>query len=175
MPLLTMRVFSEEKKTGSIELLLTYPISDWAVVLGKFGAIKMMILAILVSTVPSILLLFGITSPDIGSIITGYLGLILLGASLGALGIFISSLTENQIVAAAITFAAVLFFKILSWGAALADETVGSFLKHLSISEHLDSFNKGIISLPDLSYFILFTVFFLFMTLRSLETYRWRG
>lgn len=175
MPLLTMRLFAEEKKTGTIELLLTYPLSDVSVVLAKYLAAMLVLMLMLVSSIPHVLILFGLSQPDLGTVISGYLGLILLGAAFLALGLFISSLTENQIVAAVITFGMVLLFWILSWSASITDEKTGAFLRQLSILEHLDSFNKGIISLPDLSFFILFTVFFLFMSLRSIEAYRWRG
>lgn len=175
MPLITMRLFSEEKKTGTIELLLTYPVTDWAVLAGKFAAAMVVLLLMLASTLPSILLLFGLSQPDTGTLVSGYLGLLLMGAAFLSLGLFISSLTENQIVAAVVSFGAVLIFWILSWSASITEEKVGGFLKQLSILEHLDSFNKGIIVLADLSFFLLFTAFFMFMTLRSLEAQRWRG
>jgi ABC-2 type transport system permease protein len=175
IPLLTMRVFSEEKKSGSIELLLTYPISDPAVVLGKYFASTLLLLIMLAATWPSMLLLFGIGEPDAGSMFTGYLGLFFMGAAFIALGIFVSSLTENQIISASLTFGAVLLFWILSWTSTILGEPWGALTKQLSILEHLDSFYKGLISLPDVTFFALFTVFFLFLTLRSLETHRWRG
>jgi ABC-2 type transport system permease protein len=175
LPLITMRLFSEEKKTGTIELLLTYPVTDLAVVAGKFAASMLVLIVMLASTLPSILLLFGLSQPDVGTLASGFLGLTLMAASFLSLGLFISSLTENQIISAVVSFGAVLIFWILNWGASIADESVGAFLKQLSILEHLDSFNKGIIALADLSFFLLFTAFFIFMTLRSLETQRWRG
>ena len=147
----------------------------WPYLFGKFFAALVILLLMLLSTVPSVLILFGLSQPDIGTVITGYLGLIFLGASFLALGIFISSLTENQIVSAVISFGMVLLFWILSWSSSITDEKTGAVLKQFSILEHLDSFNKGIISIPDLSFFLLFTAFFLFLTLRSLESYRWRG
>jgi ABC-2 type transport system permease protein len=175
IPLLTMRVFSEEKKSGSIELLLTYPISDPAVVLGKYFASTLLLLIMLAATWPSMLLLFGIGEPDAGSMFTGYLGLFFMGAAFIALGIFVSSLTENQIISASLTFGSALLFWILSWTSTILGEPWGALTKQLSILEHLDSFYKGLISLPDVTFFALFTVFFLFLTLRSLETHRWRG
>jgi ABC-2 type transport system permease protein len=175
IPLLTMRVFSEEKKSGSIELLLTYPISDSAVVLGKYFSSTLLLLIMLAATWPSMLLLFGIGEPDAGSMFTGYLGLFFMGAAFIALGIFVSSLTENQIISASLTFGSALLFWILSWTSTILGEPWGALTKQLSILEHLDSFYKGLISLPDVTFFALFTVFFLFLTLRSLETHRWRG
>jgi gliding motility-associated transport system permease protein len=175
MPLLTMRLFSEEKKSGTIELLLTYPVTDWSVLFGKFLSAALLLLIMLAGTLPFLALLFGIGNPDPGTLLSGYLGLLLMGAAFMALGIFISSLTENQIVAAAISFGSALLFWVLSWSSTLSGEKVGAVLRQLSILEHLESFNKGMLALPDLSFFVLFTAFFLFLTLRSLETNRWRG
>lgn len=175
IPLLTMRVFSEEKKSGSIELLLTYPISDPAVVLGKYFASTLLLLIMLAATFPSMLLLFAIGEPDPGSMFAGYLGLFFMGAAFIALGVFVSSLTENQIISASLTFGSALLFWILSWTSTILGEPWGALTKQLSILEHLDSFYKGLISLQDVTFFALFTAFFLFLTLRSLETHRWRG
>ena len=175
MPLLTMRLFSEEKKSGTIELLLTYPVTDLAILFGKFLAAALLLLVMLAGTLPFVVLLFGIGDPDPGTLLSGYLGLLLMGAAFMALGIFISSLTENQIIAAAVSFGSALLFRVLSWSSTLSGEKVGAVLKQLSILEHLESFNKGILALSDLSFFVLFIAFFLFLTLRSLETNRWRG
>jgi gliding motility-associated transport system permease protein len=175
IPLLTMRLFSEEKKSGTIELLLTYPVTDLSVLFGKFLSAGLVLLIMLVGTLPFLALLFGLGNPDPGTLLSGYLGLLLMGSAFMALGIFISSLTENQIVAAAISFGSALLFWVLSWSSTLSGEKVGAVLRQLSILEHLESFNKGILALSDLSFFVLFTAFFLFLTLRSLETNRWRG
>ena len=175
MPLLTMRLFSEEKKSGTIELLLTYPVTDLAILFGKFLAAALLLLVMLAGTLPFVVLLFGIGDPDPGTLLSGYLGLLLMGAAFMALGIFISSLTENQIIAAAVSFGSALLFWVLSWSSTLSGEKVGAVLRQLSILEHLESFNKGILALSDLSFFVLFIAFFLFLTLRSLETNRWRG
>jgi len=175
MPLLTMRLFSEEKKSGTIELLLTYPVTDLAVLFGKFLAAALLLLVMLAGTLPFVVLLFAIGDPDPGTLLSGYLGLLLMGAAFMALGIFISSLTENQIIAATVSFGSALLFWVLSWSSTLSGEKVGAVLRQLSILEHLESFNKGILALSDLSFFVLFIAFFLFLTLRSLETQRWRG
>jgi ABC-2 type transport system permease protein len=175
MPLLTMRLFSEEKKSGTIELLLTYPVTDLAILFGKFLSAALLLLVMLAGTLPFVALLFGIGDPDPGTLLSGYLGLLLMGAAFMALGIFISSLTENQIIAAAVSFGSALLFWVLSWSSTLSGEKVGAVLRQLSILEHLESFNKGILALSDLSFFVLFIAFFLFLTLRSLETNRWRG
>ncbi|MBI4962340.1 MAG: ABC transporter permease subunit [Desulfomonile tiedjei] len=175
MPLLTMRLFSEEKKSGTIELLLTYPVTDVGVLLGKFLGAILLLVVMLAGTFPFAIMLAGIGRPDYGVFLTGYLGLLLMGGAFMALGMFISSLTENQIVAAAISFGAAILCWVLSWSSSLTDETTGAVLRQLSILEHVESLNKGILSLADISFFVLFTAFFLFLTLRSIETYRWRG
>jgi ABC-2 type transport system permease protein len=175
MPLLTMRLFSEEKKSGTIELLLTYPMTDVGVLVGKFLAAMLLLAVMLAGTVTFPLMLAGIGAPDYGIMLSGYLGLLLMGAAFMALGMFISSLTENQIVAAAISFGAAILCWVLSWSSSLTDASIAAVLRQLSILEHMESLNKGILSLSDISFFVLFTVFFLFLTLRSIEAYRWRG
>ncbi len=175
MPLLTMRLFSEEKKSGTMELLLTYPIDDTAFVFGKFLAAVALLLIMLAGAFSFPILLASLSQPDFGVILSAYLGLFLMGAAFMALGTFISSLTENQIVAAAISFGAAILFWVLSWTSSLVGESTGGVLRQLSILEHMESFNKGVLSAPDLSFFILFIAFFVFLCLRSLETHRWRG
>jgi ABC-2 type transport system permease protein len=175
MPLMTMRLFSEEKRSGSIELLLTYPISDIGVMLGKFFAAIFLLIVALLGTVTIPGVIAYLSNPDWGPFITGYLGLLLMSASFLSMGMFISSLTENQIIAAAITFGASILFWVISWTSTFVEGPVGEVIKQLSILEHMESFNKGILSLSDLSFFILFILFFLFLTLRSLEAHRWRG
>lgn len=175
IPLLTMRLFAEEKKTGSIELLLTYPITDAGVLAGKFLAAMFVVAVMLGGTLPFIVILVGIGQPDPGTILSGYLGLLLLASAFVSLGIFISSLTENQIVAAAVSWGGVLLFWMVNWSSSLTDEHMAYVLRQMSIHEHLGSFTKGILSLSDISFFVLFAAFFLFLTLRSLETHRWRA
>lgn len=175
MPLMTMRLFSEEKKSGSIELLLTYPISDTGVVMGKFLASTLVLVVMLAGTATFPMILAILAEPDWGILASGYLGLLLMGCAFLSMGIFLSSLTENQIVSAAVSFGAALLCWIMSWTSSFSGEKLGAVLRQMSILEHLDSFHKGILSLVDVSFFILFMAFFLFLTLRSVETYRWRG
>jgi len=175
VPMLTMRLFSEEKKSGTMELLLTYPIDDSAFVFGKFLAALALLIITLLATFISPILLASLVQPDLGVVLSGYLGLFLMGAAFMALGTFISSLTENQIVAAAISFGAAILFYVLSSTSSFVGGPTGTVLKQLSILEHMESFTKGVLTAPDLSFFILFIAFFLFLSLRSLETHRWRG
>lgn len=175
MPLLTMRLFAEEKKSGTIELLLTYPISDIEVLLGKFFACAGILVVMLAFSLvfPGIVMAFG--EPEPGPVITGYIGLMLLGASFISLGIFASSLTENQIVAATVSFGVLFLFWMLNMSVAFVGPWAGNFINYISITHHLEAFAKGVIDTEDVIFYLAFCLFFLFLTLRMLESKRWRG
>ena len=175
MPLLTMRLFAEERKQGTIELLLTYPVRDLAAVLAKFAACLAVytIMLALTGLYPALLIIFA--RPEVGPILAGYLGLFLLGASFIALGALASSLTENQIIAAAVSFGFLLIFWVIGWSSQFASGDVGRLLSHLSLLDHFDGFPKGVIDSKDVIFYLSFMVFCLFLTLRSLESQRWRG
>jgi len=175
MPILTMRLFAEEKKTGTIELLLTYPVRDSEVLLGKYAAAVVLYLVMLLFTAlyPGMLAYFA--RLEWGPLLSGYLGLVLLGWAFLAIGVLASSLTENQIVAAIATFGVLLIFWVIGWSADFAGPGRGKLLSHLSILEHFDGFAKGVIDTKDVVYYLDFTVLALFLTLRSLESKRWRG
>ena len=173
-PLLTMRLFSEEKKSGTIELMLTFPVNDIDVILGKYLACFSVLLTmiLLTTTFPILLVIFG--EPEVKPILTGYLGLILMGAAFISLGIFSSSLTENQIVAASVSFGMLFFFWLISYSVTLVSGGLGQILAYLSINEHIESLSKGVIDSEDIIYYLCFIAVFLFLTLRSLEANRWR-
>lgn len=173
-PLLTMRLFAEEKKTGTIELLLTFPVNDVDVVLGKYLACLVVLLTMVLLTVTYPVLLIILGEPEVVPIGTGYLGLILLGAAAISLGIFTSSLTENQIVSASMSFGMLFFFWLISYSVPLVSAGFGQLLSYLSINEHIESMSKGVVDSTDIIYYLCFIVLFLFLTLRSLETKRWR-
>lgn len=173
-PLLTMRLLAEEKKTGTIELLLTFPIKDVDVVLGKYLACLVVMLAMVLLTATYPVLLVTLGEPEVVPIATGYLGLVLIGAAAISLGIFTSSLTENQIVSASISFGMLFFFWLISYSVPLVSGGLGQFLSYLSINEHIASMSKGVVDTEDIIYYLCFIVLFLFLTLRSLETKRWR-
>jgi len=175
LPLLTMRLFAEEKKQGTFELLLTYPLSDAAVVMGKYLAALSVFALMLAGSLLYPLLLVIYSNPEPGPIVTSYIGLFLMGASFVAMGIFFSSITSNQIIAGAATFGVSLFFLIIGWAAPFVGSTFSKVLSQISILEHYDTFAKGIINLQDVTYYVFLTVFFLFMTLRSLESAHWRS
>jgi ABC-2 type transport system permease protein len=175
MPMVTMRLFAEERRSGTIELLLTYPVRDGAVLVGKYLAALALYAMMLFLTLlyPGIVSYFA--RLDWGPVLTGYLGLLLLGSTFLAVGVFASSLTENQIVASIISFGILLIFWILGWSADYAGGAWGKVLSDLSIIEHFDNFGKGVIETKDVIYYLNFTVLALFLTLRSLETRRWKG
>jgi ABC-2 type transport system permease protein len=175
MPMVTMRLFAEERRSGTIELLLTYPVRDGAVLLGKYLAALALYALMLAGTLlyPAIIVYFA--SLDWGPLATGYLGLLLLGAAFLAVGLFVSSLTENQIVAAITTFGVLLALWIVGWTADSAGGTWGKVLSHLSIIEHFDNFAKGVVDTRDVIYYLNLTIVALFLGLRSVEARRWKG
>ena len=169
LPLVTMRLFAEERRAGTIELLLTYPVRDGAVLAGKYLAALALYAIMIALTLLYPLIVVYFARLEWGPIFTGYLGLLLMGATFIAVGVFASSLTENQIVAAITTFGALLIFWILGWSADYAGGTAGKVLQFLSILEHNDSFSKGVLDTKDVLYYLNFTLLALFLTLRSLE------
>ncbi len=175
MPLLTMRLFAEEKKAGTLELMLSYPVRETELLFGKFTACMVIFLIMLALTWLYPFLLWLYAEPDIGPVVTGYLGLFLMGTAFIALGLMVSSVTENQIVAAAISFGAILMFWLIGWAETFAGPSLGKVLSHISLLEHFESFSKGVIDTRDIIYYVNFNILFLFMTMRSLESKRWRG
>ncbi len=175
MPIVTMRLFAEERKSGTIELLLTYPVRDGAVLIGKYLAAFALYGVMLAATLlyPAIVLYFA--RLEWGPLLTGYLGLVLLGGTFLAVGLLSSSLTENQIVAAISTFGVLLILWVINWSADYAGGLTGKILSHLSIIEHFESFSKGVLDTRDVIYYVNFMILALFLTLRSLEARRWNG
>lgn len=175
MPLLTMRLFAEEKKAGTLELMLSYPVRETELLFGKFTACIVVFFIMLVPTFLYPLFVWFYAEPDIGPILTGYLGLFLMGTAFIALGIMVSSATENQIIAAAISFGAILMFWLIGWSETFVGPVLGKVLSHISLLEHFETFSRGVIDTRDIIYYINFNILFLFMTMRSLESKRWRG
>jgi len=175
IPMITMGLFSEEKKRGTIELLLTAPLRDSQVVLGKFFAAVTFFLIMLLSTwVPmSVLFLYG--DPASGPILTGYLGLLLYGIALISLGVFISTVTENQIVAAILTFGATMGLWLIDAPARNAQATTKEVLTYLSVLQHLEDFMKGVFATSHIIFYLSLTLVGLFLTYRSIDSLRWRG
>lgn len=175
MPMITMRTYSEEKRSGTIELLLTSPLTDFQIIMGKFfGALGLWAVMMLV-TLPHLGILFYFGNPEWKPIVTAYVGLLLLGACFISLGLFISSLTSNQIVAGIATFAVFLFLWIITWIGSFSGPTVDKLTAYLSINDHLDDFGKGVIDTTHLIYYLSFITFSLFLTAKSVDSERWRG
>jgi ABC-2 type transport system permease protein len=175
LPMITMRTYAEEKRSGTIELLLTSPLTDLQIIIGKFlGAVTLYIVMLLVTLVHvGVLFVYG--QPEWQSIASGYLGLLLMGGAFISLGLFLSSTTTNQIVAGMLTFAILLLLWIVSWFADSASPRVASVLNYLSVTQHFDDFAKGIIDTTHVVYYLSFIAFGLFLTVRSVDAERWRG
>jgi ABC-2 type transport system permease protein len=175
LPMITMRTYAEEKRSGTIELLLTSPVTDVEIVFGKFlGAIGFYA-ALLGVTMLNIAILFIFGNPEIMPVVTGYLGLFLLGSCLISLGLFISSTTKNQVVAGAATFVVALLLWIVSWLGSSFGPNTAAVLSYLSITEHFDDFSKGVIDTKHALYYLSVIAFGLFLTVKSVDTERWRG
>ncbi|HEY2433805.1 MAG TPA: ABC transporter permease subunit [Vicinamibacterales bacterium] len=175
MPMITMRTYSEEKRSGTIELLLTSPISDVEIILGKFFGALGLYGAMLAVTLCYMAILFVYGSPEWRPLVAGYLGLLLMGGTFLSIGLLISSTTSNQIVAGVVTFVVFLLLWIIGWFADSAGPTLGPITSYLSITEHFDDFSKGIIDTKHVIYYLSFITFGLFLTAKSVDTERWRG
>src|SRR5215203_1782574 len=175
LPLITMRTYSAEKRSGTIELLLTSPITDLEIILGKFFGAMLLYAAMLAITTIHIGVLFVFGNPEWKPIATGYLGLLLMGGCFLSLGLFISSLTKNQIVAGIATFAVFLMLWVISWISTFVGPTMQGILGYLSLTEHFDDFAKGIIDTKHVIYYLSFMAFGLFLTAKSVDSERWRG
>lgn len=174
-PAITMRTYSEEKRQGTIELLLTSPLTDVEIILGKFLGAMLLYAAMLAVTLIHLSLLFLYGNPEWKPIATGYLGLLLMGGCFLSVGLLISSLTKNQVVAAMATFAVFLMLWVINWIGAFVGPTAQAVLQHLSITEHFDDFSRGIIDTKHLIYYLSFIAFGLFLTMKSVDSERWRG
>ena len=174
IPIVTMRSFAEEKKSKTFRLLLSSPVHLKEIIWGKFLACMIVITVMVLISSYSIGFLFMIGEPDIGPVLTGYLGILLTAGCYVSIGIFASSLTENQIVAAVITFGFSLFMWVIGWGAQSANSTTGQVLEYLSVIKHMDRFLKGMIETSDLAYYLSFIIFGLFLCYRTLDSNRWR-
>ncbi|HDQ26417.1 MAG TPA: ABC transporter permease [bacterium] len=175
MPLVTMRLFAEEKREGTSELLFTYPVKDFTVVMSKFLSAMTVYALMLVSSAACFIMLGFITKYELLPVLAGMLGLFLAGGAFIMLGIFISSLTESQIVSGVITLGALLLSLVMPWIAQAAGPSWQKIIMALSVQQQFDSFAKGVLDTANLAFFINIMVLFFFLTLRSLETKKWRG
>jgi ABC-2 type transport system permease protein len=176
LPMVTMRTYAEEKRSGTIELLLTAPLTDLQIILGKFLGALGLYAGMLVVTLPSVLGLFAYGNPDWQPVATSYLGLFLLGASFIAFGLFISSLTQNQIIAGVLTFVLLLMLLLVGWLKDFVTSPAAlAAVSAVSIFEHFDDFTKGVLDTKHIAYYVSVITFGLFLTARSVDAERWRG
>jgi len=174
-PVLTMRLVSEEKKSRTIELLLTSPISPAEIITGKFLACFTLYLILILLTVQYPLVLSAYSTEfDMGPVYSGYIGLILLGAAFISMGLFASTLTENQIIAAMVSFGGLVLFWIFGWAKHAFDNAFGEILGNLSIFDRYAEFLRGIVDSGNVIFFVVFTLTWLFLATRVLESDRWR-
>jgi len=174
LPMITMRLFSEEKRSGTIELLYTSPITKVQTILGKYLAALALYVIMIILTIMHQVFFFAYGNPELGPVITAYLGVLLLGGAFLSIGLLISSLTENQIIAAVIGFGIFLLLWAIGWLSNFVGPTLGKVLSYLCIFEHFDDFAKGVIDTKDLVFYLSFTFFGLYLTYRALESSRWR-
>jgi ABC-2 type transport system permease protein len=175
IPLLTMRLFAEERRLGTLELLWTYPLRDAEIIAGKFLACLVVVTLMLAATAVYPFVLSRIHPVDVGPVLAGYLGLWLLAAAFVACGLFLSALTDSQLIAAAATYGVLLFFWMLTWNEAAVNAGVLGVLKPLSLFDRFEVFAQGGIDTRDASYLVLFTATFLAFTFFALDARRWRG
>jgi ABC-2 type transport system permease protein len=175
LPMVTMRTYSEEKRSGTIELLLTSPLTDVEIILGKFLGAMGFLGVMLGVTIIHIAFLYMYGRPEWKPLVTAYLGLLLLGGCFVAVGLLISSLTKNQIVSGTVTFAVFLFLWVITWVGSALGPTGEKLTNYLSIIEHLDDFTKGVIDTSHVVYYLSFITFGLFLTAKSVDSERWRG
>ena len=173
LPMLTMRSFAEEKRSGTIELLLTSPLTDFQIIMGKFLGAMALYTLMLSLTLIHIGVLFWYGEPEWAPVLSGYLGLLLMGGSFISVGLAISSMTKNQIVAGVSTFAVLLLFWIINWMGDASGTMTQSVLAYLSILEHLDDFSKGVIDTTHVTDYVSFITLGLFLTAKTLDMARW--
>ncbi len=175
LPMITMGSYAEEKRSGTIELLLSSPLTNVQIILGKFfGALSLFVI-MLAATLIHMGVIFWYGEPELLPVLSGYLGLLLMGASFISVGLLISSTTKSQGVAAMITFATLLLFWIISWvGDPASGSTWSSVLAYLSVLDHFDDFSKGVIDTSHVTYYLSFIGLGLFLTAKSVDSEQWR-
>jgi ABC-2 type transport system permease protein len=175
LPMITMRTYSEEKRSGTIELLLTSPVTDLQILLGKFMGAMTLYAAMLGVTLVYVALLFVFGNPEWKPIATAYVGLLLLGGCFISVGMLISSFTKNQIVAGMLTFGVFLLLWVIDWIGSFLGPAGEQVVNYLSITRHFEDFAKGVVDTTHLIYYVSFITFGLFLTAKSVDSERWRG
>lgn len=175
LPLLTMRGFSEEKRMGTFELLMSYPLREAQLVGGKLLALALFLVVALVFSMVGPALLFLYIPGDVPALMAGYAGLMLMALSFSSLGLFLSTLTENQIASASMTFAALLILWLISWLKEMAPQQMSGLVEGVSLISHFTPFAQGVLVFSDVIYYLVFTAAFFWLSVLSLENQRWRG
>lgn len=175
VPMITMRLFAEEKRSGTIELLATSPIRDWEIIIGKWLAAVALYCCMLLFTVVHFAFIFKYGNPDWKPVLIAYLGLLLEAGAMLAIGTFISSLTKNQIIAGAVTFGVLLLLWVFAWVSGYDSSTWARALSYLSLVTHSESFMRGVVDSKDGIYYATLIFLGLFFTARSMESLRWRS
>jgi ABC-2 type transport system permease protein len=175
IPMITMRTFAEEKSRGTIELLLTSPVNDIQIIVGKWLGAMLLYLCVLAMSMINIAMLFLWGKPDLQPVLVAYLGLILQGGCLLGVGVFISTTTRNQIIAGGVTFFVCLLLWLLSWFTAFDTTGAASVVNYLSIVTHFENFSKGVLDTKDIVFYLSMIFFTLFITSRAMESLRWRA
>lgn len=174
LPVVSMRLYPEEKRTGTMELLLTSPVTDLQIIIGKYLGAMALYLVIVLLTFLDIGLLFLYGNPEPKPLIANAIGYILFGGALLALGMWVSSFTKNQIIAAVVAAALFLILYVLDWVSAFSSTAVGKVMSYLSLPTHFENFTKGVIDSSDLIYFLSVIVIGIFLTARSVEAMKGR-
>ncbi|SNX54581.1 ABC transporter permease [Thermoanaerobacterium sp. RBIITD] len=172
-PILTMKLLSEEMKNGTDQLLMTSPLTVTDMVLGKFFASLTVFISALVISFIYPLYLKIYSTPDFGPILTGYIGILLMGAAFLAVGIFASSLSENQLVAGVIGFSLLIIFWIISWLGDVFQGKTKTIAENISLLQRFNNFQNGILNLNDIVFYLSFIIFFIFLTIMVVDKRRW--
>ncbi|MDP2983555.1 MAG: ABC transporter permease [Candidatus Latescibacter sp.] len=172
-PAITMRLLSEERKSGTIELLVTMPLTDLEIVLGKYLAGLGLLVVALFFTLPYALTIIVLGRPDMGMLVTGYLGLLLMGASYISVGVFASTISKNQVVSFIIAFMIIFILFLLNKFLPVMPSYLVPLLQYLSIDYHFTNVSRGVIDTRDIVYYLSLIVFMLSLAKLSLESRKW--
>ncbi len=172
-PVLTMRLVAEERKLGTIELLFTSPVRDWQVIVGKYLAALTLFIGASLLTFVYVVLLYRYGDPDTGPIVASYVGFLLFGAAALAIGLYTSSITSNQIVAAVVGFGILLLLSVIHLASGSVGVSIGNILTGLSMAAHFSAFSRGIIAASGVAYFTSVIVLFVFLAVRTFDVKRW--
>ena len=175
VPLLTMRLVAEERRLGTLELLVTYPVSDRAIVAAKLLACLAVVALLIAGTALYPVWVYRVQPFDPTPLFAGYLGLLLLATACAAYGLFVSSLTDSQVLAGFLTAMPLLLLWLLSWNEAASAEATLPLLRAISLFDHFQPFAVGIVEVRDVFYFLMLAAMFVWATLRVLEARQWRG